>query len=92
VYRFYQELLRLRAGNDVFHDGIVDVISKPENEYFAYIRSLNDEKWVVICNFGKEQVIELPSDCEEPVLANLERKTSDGLYRPYECAVAKMIC
>ena len=92
VYRFYQELLKLRAGNDVLRDGNVEVISKPEDEFFAYIRSLNDEKWMVICNFGKEQVIELPSDCEEPVLANLERKTSDGLYRPYECAVAKMIC
>ena len=76
----------------MLRDGNVEVISKPEDEFFAYIRSLNDEKWMVICNFGKEQVIELPYDCEEPVLANLERKTSDGLYRPYECAVAKMIC
>ena len=90
VYRFYQELLKLRAGNNVFHDGIVEVISKPEDEYFAYTRSLNGEKWVVICNFEKEQDIEVPFECEPPSLANLDRKAASGRYISYECAISKL--
>ena len=90
VYRFYQELLKLRAGNAAFHDGSVEVISSPEDGCFIYTRSTDEEKWVVICNFENEQDIELPFDCEPPALANLGRKTASGHYISYECAAAKL--
>ncbi len=92
VYRFYQELLKLRAGSEAFHDGSVEVISSPEDDCFIYTRSNGREKWVVICNFEKEQVIDLPIKCEKPSLVNMDRKTADGLYLPYECAAAKILC
>jgi oligo-1,6-glucosidase len=90
VYRFYQELLKLREENSAFHDGNVEVISSPEDGCFIYTRSAGDEKWVVICNFEKDQDIELPFDCEPPALANLGRKTASGHYISYECAAAKL--
>lgn len=90
VYRFYQELLKLRAGNAAFHDGSVEVISSPEDGCFIYTRSTDEEKWVVICNFENEQDIELPFDCEPPALANLGRKTASGHYISYECAAARI--
>ena len=90
VYRFYQKLLRLRAEHDAFLDGDFEVLSKPEDDYFVYTRTLEREKWVVVCNFEKEQDIMLPFECEEPTLANLGRKTADGKYSPYECAAAKV--
>jgi glycosidase len=90
IYRFYQELLKLREENSAFHDGNVEVISSPEDGCFIYTRSAGDEKWVVICNFEKDQDIELPFDCEPPALANLGRKTASGHYISYECAAAKL--
>ena len=90
VYRFYQQLLKLRTGNDAFLDGDLEVVSKPEDDYFVYTRTLGDEKWVVVCNFEKEQSIELPFECEAPALANLGRKTADGAYAAYECAAARV--
>ena len=90
VYRFYQELLELRAGNAAFQDGSVEVISSPEDDFFIYTRSAGNEKWAVICNFEKEQCIELPFECEPPALANLGRTTAAGRYISYECAAARI--
>ena len=90
VYRFYQELLELRAENDAFQGGSVEVLSSPEDDFFIYTRSAGDEKWVVICNFEKEQRIELPFECEPPALANLGRTTAAGRYISYECATARI--
>lgn len=91
VYRFYQQLLALRAGCDAFLDGDFAVISKPDDDCFIYTRTLEDDKWAVICNFEKAQAITLPFECEDPVLANLGRKTAAGAYKPYECAVARVL-
>lgn len=90
VYRFYQELLKLRAENDVFLDGDFTEVSTPKDDHFIYTRSLGDEKWVIICNFGQKQEIKLPFECETPALANLDRKTADGIYSPYECCAARL--
>lgn len=90
VYRFYQQLLRLRAGNDAFLDGDVDVVSGPEDGFFIYTRTLGSEKWVVVCNFEETRDINMPFECEEPVLSNLGRKAVSGTYSPYECSVAKV--
>ena len=91
VYRFYQELLKLRAENDVFLDGDFDEVSKPEDDHFIYTRSIGDEKWVIICNFGQKQEIKLPFECETPALANLGRRSAEGTYSPYECCAARVI-
>ena len=90
VFRFYEALLKLRTEKDAFLDGDVDVISKPEDDFFVYTRTLGDEKWAVVCNFEKEQEIEIPFDCEAPALANLGRKSAAGTYRPYECCAARI--
>ncbi|MBR5108573.1 MAG: alpha-glucosidase [Clostridia bacterium] len=90
VYRFYQALLKLRRSNAVFLDGDVQVVSSAEDPFFIFTRSLNGEKWAVICNFESEQQIALPFRCEAPALASLDRASADGAYAPYECAVAKI--
>ena len=61
-----------------------DPDEKPEDDFFIYTRSLGDSKWVVICNFETEQNIDLPFECEVPVLANLNRQAASGSYAPYE--------
>lgn len=91
VYRFYQELLALRRENAAFLDGNVEVISKPDDNFFVYTRVLGDERWAVVCNFDEEQDIDLPFTCKAPALANLGRDNADGTYMPYECSVSKVI-
>ena len=89
VYRFYQQLLKLRTENDAFTTGDLEVISAPEDDFFVFTRTSGDDKWAVVCNFEGKHDIELPFDCESPVLANLERTAASGCYLPYECAVAR---
>lgn len=90
IFRFYQALLKLRAQTPAMLDGDFEVVSKPEDEFFIYTRTLDGERWVVICNFAQEQAIALPFACDTPLLANLNRETADGSYQPYECAVCKV--
>ena len=90
VYMFYKNMLKLRKENKEFQYGDVEVFSKPEDDFFVYTRSLGDSKWVVVCNFETLQNIELPFECETPVLANMNRATASGCYVPYECAAAKV--
>ena len=90
VFRFYQALFTLRRETPAFLDGEFAVISGPEDEYFIFTRTLGEEKWVVVCNFAQEQNIRLPFPCEAPALASLGRTETEGLYQPYECAVAKV--
>ena len=91
VYRFYQSLLRLRRDHEAFLDGTFTVISSENDPYMIYTRSGKDETWAVICNFEREQNIELPFECEKPLLANLNRSSAAGKYAPYECAAARVI-
>jgi len=91
VFRFYQDLLKLRRENAPFLDGELQVISKPEDSCFIYTRSLGDETWAVICNFEETRDIRLPFECSEPALSNLGRKTAEGTYKPYECSIARVI-
>ena len=88
VFRFYQQLLKLRCEEDVFLDGSFDVISAPEDEYFIFTRTLGQEKWVVVCNFAQETTFELPFD-GKVILSNFERVEASGKYQAYECAVIR---
>ncbi len=90
VYRFYQELLKLRADNEAFTTGDLEVISAQEDDFFVFMRTSGDDKWVAVCNFEKERDIKLPVECEKPALSNLGRDTADGTYAPYECSVSKV--
>ncbi len=89
VFRFYQELLKLRREHDAFLDGCFRVISAPEDECFIYTRTLGMEKWAVVCNFAQETAIALPFN-GEVVLSNLGRTDASGTYQAYECAVIRV--
>ena len=89
VFRFYQQLLKLRRENDVFLDGRFAVLSAPEDECFIFTRELGLEKWAVVCNFAKENTVELPFD-GDVLLSNLNRTQAGGQYQAYECAVIRV--
>ena len=88
IYRFYQKLFRIRSAHETFLNGSVNIISHENDPYFIYTRSLDNDTWVIICNFEHEQEIVLPFVCETPILSNLNRTITDGKYSPYECAIA----
>ena len=62
------------------------VISKEEDPFFAYTRTLGEESFLVVCNFEERTEIQLSLQGKVR-LANLERTAVSGIYQPYECAV-----
>lgn len=102
VFRFYQQMLKLRREHAAFRQGRITVVSKPEDNYFVFTRELDEEKFTVICNFEQDAVI-LGEDTTglitarsqkagELVLSNyvlgeMKSDATGGKFRPYEIAV-----
>lgn len=88
VFRYYQELLRIRRTSEAILEGSLTVLSKEEDNYFAFTRELGTEKILVICNFNEPTEIAVCENCEELILNNYDaRKEPNGIYEPYEVAV-----
>lgn len=89
VFRFYQELLKLRREHAAFRQGGFAVVSGPEDEYFVYTRELGEEKFTVICNFEQDAVISMEDMAGEKVLSNYEtgHEAGECRFRPYEIIV-----
>lgn len=89
VFRFYQRLLALCSSSNAIKLGDFEVVSKPEDGYFIFIREYEGEKIAVICNFEQKNDIMPPFD-GEILLANCGRQSVGGEYSPYEVAVVKL--
>lgn len=91
VFRFYQELLRIRKTSEIILEGSLSVLSKEEDNYFAFVRELDEEKILVICNFNEQTVINVCEEWDELLLHNFcERQEPNGIYNPFEVAVFRV--
>lgn len=90
IHAFYKALLKLRRENTALRKGSFSVISKPEDNFFVYTRTLGDECFTVVCNFENESHICFDGMETDPILSNYSNKTSDKYsFKPYETAVFK---
>jgi oligo-1,6-glucosidase len=87
VFRFYQALLKLRKDHGAFRQGRFDVLSRPEDNFFAYKRSLGEEKFTVVCNFESPAEIVCGGMDGTPVLTNCGMKAGERHFPPYGVAV-----
>ena len=89
VYAFYRKIFELRAEYECLRNGKFEDIT-PRDGCFAYQRTGENGRVVVVCNFKKSGEIAVP-DCVglRCVLSNYGRegRTVSGEYAPYEAAV-----
>ena len=91
VFRFYQKLLALRSGRDALTLGDVQFLSKEEDNHLLTLRTLGDERILVVCNFEQPQTITTDFAGAELLLSNYaDRQTSAEAYRPFEIAVYRL--
>ncbi len=90
IYKFYKELFALRKKYEAFRYGSYEDITDGREGMYIYSRSLNGENYVVVCNFDKESEPVLEKEAEL-ILSNYGRKAVSEPYKPYECAVYKML-
>ncbi|PLR82917.1 glucohydrolase [Bacillus canaveralius] len=97
VYHYYRKLIKLRKQHPIIVYGDYQLILPEDKQIFAYTRSLENEKLLVVTNFSGESVpFSLPEDVDftanELLTSNyaIEGKPSLSFeLRPYEARVYK---
>ena len=93
ILRYYQKLIQLRGANPVIVYGSYDLIPEAQDPIFAFTRTLESERLVVILNFSIErQVFGLPDRISavrgELLISNYEVDPGEDFrqipLRPYE--------
>lgn len=91
ILRYYRKLLALRNQSRVLRRGDFLDLS-PNEDCFVYLRTLGEERCLVVCNFEKEQQIDLSVTNGELMLSNYgcETATVNRIYKPYEAAIYRI--
>lgn len=96
ILSFYKKMIRLRNENDVFTYGVYDLVDEDHPQVYAYSRSGEDGKVMVVSNLTKSVAkFELnESQFTELLLNNYPVDEGDGTgvmtLRPYETRVYRM--
>lgn len=94
IFYVYQTLIRLRKENPLIIYGDFHLLSNTAPDVFAYIRSYQDERWLVICNFS-DICNEFTSDyqCKEVIYSNcglVPSKLDSFALQPYDACILKI--
>jgi len=99
IFAYYQKLIRLRKESPVIQKGSYKIIDKDHKSLFTYLRTLGEERILVISNYYGEQVNFDPSKYDLPELSRENYKVLLSNYdqfnlekekisiRPYESLV-----
>jgi len=99
IFRYYQQLIRLRRENPVIVYGEYDILLPEHPQVYAFTRTLDDDRLLVILNWsGTEADFALPPEIEtrgqELLIANYDVDAEDSLreltLRPWEARVYRL--
>jgi len=99
VFRYYQQLIRLRKANPVMVYGTYDLILDAHEQIYAFTRTLGDDRLLVILNFGgNTPVFALPTDIsftgKELLISNYAVEPHEDLrlltLQPWEACVYRL--
>lgn len=99
IYQYYKSLIRLRKMHPVIVYGDYQLHLAEDENIYAYSRTLDDEKLLVICNFSDEKALfRLPADItfkeKEVLISNYDVNSEDDMtscyLNPYEARVYKL--
>ena len=90
VFHYYQNLIRLRKENEIIVYGNYELLLPEDENIFAYKRTLDNQKLLVVCNFSKsEQKFDFSGyENAKVLISNYNRDAGeDGILKPYEATV-----
>ena len=90
VFHYYQKLIRLRKENEIIVYGNYELLLPEDENIFAYTRTLDNKKLLVVCNFSKsEQKFDFSGyENAKVLISNYNRDArEDGILKPYEATV-----
>ncbi|CAH1190712.1 alpha-glucosidase [Paenibacillus sp. JJ-223] len=88
IFHYYRKLIQLRKDHDVIVYGDYELIFPDHPDVFAYTRTLNGTKILVVCNFQGQQA-ELPlqeqlAETNQLLISNYSGQMSESELRPFE--------
>jgi oligo-1,6-glucosidase len=99
VFYYYQKLIRLRRENPVIVYGTYDLILDSHEEIYAFTRTLEEQRLLVILNFsGNTPVFHIPENIPfgsaELLISNYDVDANQDIHqiglRPYEARVYRL--
>ena len=90
VFNYYKKLIRLRKENEIIVYGNYELLLPEDENIFAYVRTLDNQKLLVVCNFSKsEQKFDFSGyENAKILISNYNRDVrEDGILKPYEATV-----
>lgn len=95
IFHFYKKLIQLRKEHDIVVYGRFELLLPDDERIFAYTRSFEEEKLLVLCNFKEEQASytlpeELHAYSATRLIGNYDQEEegiSSKPLQPYECRV-----
>ncbi len=87
-----QKLIALRKEKDIVVYGKFEPLCREDDQIFAYMRKLDEERLLTVCNFSEMSAeFDVPAEFEGSrcLLTNLGRKVFEGkiVLKPYEAFV-----
>jgi oligo-1,6-glucosidase len=99
VFHYYKKLIQLRKENPIIVYGNYDLILDAHEEIYAFTRTLDEERLLVILNFsGNNPEFRLPENItfasRELLISNYEVNANEDIHqiplRPYEARVYRL--
>lgn len=93
IFHTYKRLIELRKHNEIIVWGDYELLKETPAEVFAYYRTLNEERWLIVCNLSEQtHELTIPQEATELIIANYDREVPVGEIelRPYEAFVVKI--
>lgn len=90
VFNYYKKLIRLRKENEIIVYGNYELLLPEDENIFAYVRTLDNQKLLVVCNFSKaEQKFDFSGyENAKALISNYNRDArKGGVLKPYEATV-----
>lgn len=95
IFYYYQRLLALRKKNPIMAYGEYKLLLPEHEDIYAYTRTLDDEKWLVLLNFNEvPQTVDLSAELSKATELIIGNYPDDAptreLLRPYEARVYRL--
>lgn len=98
VFSYYKKLIQLRKNHEIVVYGSYKAIERENKQLFAYVRELNGEKLLTVCNFTDETAeFTVPEDFKletaECWISNTDRTVFEQKMelKPYEAFVLRSV-
>ncbi|MGF9966365.1 glycoside hydrolase family 13 protein [Bacillus rhizoplanae] len=98
ILNFYKKMIALKKEHEVFTYGTYDLLLEDDPQIYAYTRTLNNKKVIVISNLSKSEAVyvedTLPLERKRLLLDNYEVEAHDAVttitLKPYETRVYRI--